>query len=98
MSALFHVHMTVELPPGMDPAQAADFKAREKAIAEELQRSGKWRHLWRVAGAYANASVFDVEGLAELHDILTSLPFFPFMRIAVTPLCRHPPSIREADR
>ena len=27
---------------------------------------------------------------AELHDILNSLPFYPFMEIDVTALCRHP--------
>ena len=33
----------------------------------------------------------------ELHAILTSLPLFPFMTMKVTPLCRHPSSIREDD-
>ena len=40
----------------------------------------------------------DVSGPQELHDILSSLPLFPFMGIQVTPLCRHPSSIREDDR
>lgn len=94
---LFHVTMTVKLPADIDPATAAEIKAREKAIAAALQKSGKWRHLWRVAGAYANVSIFDVESNAELHDILTGLPLFPFMEISVTPLCRHPSSIRDGD-
>jgi len=33
-----------------------------------------------------------------LHDILSTLPLFPFMRISVTPLCRHPSSIRTDDK
>ncbi|MFX9008105.1 muconolactone Delta-isomerase family protein, partial [Acinetobacter baumannii] len=41
---------------------------------------------------------FDVESNEALHDILSTLPLFPFMRISVTPLCRHPSSIREDDR
>jgi muconolactone D-isomerase len=94
---LFHVTMTVKLPHDMDPAAAADLKAREKAIAAEHQEAGRWRHLWRVAGAYANVSVFDVADCAELHDLLTGLPLFPFMEIAVTPLCRHPSSVRDGD-
>ncbi|MCP1368014.1 muconolactone delta-isomerase, partial [Halomonas sp. BBD48] len=56
---LFHVEMTVKLPPDMPAEKAADIKATEKAYAQELQRQGKWRHLWRVAGSYANVSVFD---------------------------------------
>lgn len=95
---LFHVRMDVRLPPDMDAEAAASLKAEEKAFAQDLQRSGKWRHLWRIVGEYANYSVFDVADNAELHDLLSSLPLFPYMQIAVTPLCRHPSSIRDDDR
>jgi len=95
---LFQVEMTVKLPPEMPAEQAAEIKAREKAYAQELQRAGKWRHLWRVAGSYANVSIFDVEDNAELQELVSHLPLFPYMEIRVTPLCRHPSSIREDDR
>jgi muconolactone D-isomerase len=90
--------MNVNLPPAMPAQQAADLKLREKELAQELQRSGKWRHLWRIAGQYANYSVFDVESVEELHALLMSLPLFPYMAIEVAPLCRHPSSIRDDDR
>jgi muconolactone D-isomerase len=94
---LFHVRMDVHLPPDM-PADTADaIKSREKAYSQDLQRSGKWRHIWRIAGEYANYSIFDVESNAELHDILIALPLFPYMKISVTPLCRHPSSVRDGD-
>ena len=95
---LFKVSMTVRLPHTMPRAEADELKAREKALAQELQRSGKWRHLWRVAGQYANVSIFDVAGNTELHDLLLSLPLFPYMEIEVEALCRHPSSIRDDDR
>ena len=66
---------------------------RLKARAQQLQRDGKWPHLWRVAGRYANISVFDVTDHDELHSVLSSLPLFPFMKIDVTPLARHPSAI-----
>lgn len=94
---LFHVEMTVKLPPDMPAEQAAEIKSKEKAYAQELQRQGKWRHLWRVAGSYSNVSIFDVEDNAELQDLVGSLPLFPWMAISVKPLCRHPSSIREDD-
>ena len=56
---LFHVKMTVNLPLDMDPALATRLKADEKELAQRLQREGSWRHLWRIAGHYANYSVFD---------------------------------------
>ena len=95
---LFHVHMTVRLPHDMPPDQAAELKAREKALAQRLQREGVWRHLWRIAGHYANVSVFDVPDNAALHDTLMSLPLFPYMDIEVQPMCRHPSSIHQDDR
>jgi muconolactone D-isomerase len=95
---LFHVQMTVRLPHDMLPADADRLKAREKEIAQELQRAGVWRHLWRIAGRYANVSIFDVADNATLHDTLMTLPLFPFMDIEVTPLCRHASSVRDDDR
>jgi muconolactone D-isomerase len=95
---LFQVEMDVQIPPGIDPDVVVHLKETERRRAQDLQRSGQWRHLWRVAGRYANVSIFDVESNQALHDILSALPLFPFMRVTVTPLCRHPSSIHEDDR
>lgn len=90
---LYHVRMDVRPPHGIDPALFDRLKAEEKARAEELQRAGTWVHLWRIAGQYSNISVFDVADHDELHAILSALPLFPFMRIEVMPLARHPSAI-----
>ena len=95
---LFHVRMDVSLPRSMPLDEATKLKQDEKDLAQRLQREGKWRHLWRIAGQYANVSIFDVGSVDELHALLTSLPLFPYMRIEVMPLCRHPSSVREDDR
>ena len=95
---LFHVRMTVKLPVDMPAEQAARLKADEKELAQRLQREGTWRHLWRIAGLYANFSVFDVPDNQALHDTLMQLPLYPYMDIEVTPLCRHPSSVHEDDR
>ncbi|MEP9352560.1 muconolactone Delta-isomerase [Xanthobacter sp. KR7-65] len=90
---LFHVEMTVKIPHDL-PAEKADaIKAAEKAYAQDLMRQGKWVHIWRVAGRYANVSIFDVESVDELHALLSALPLFPFMDIVVTPLARHPSAL-----
>lgn len=90
---LFLVHMEVALPPDMPAAEADELKARERDVAEGLQRDGRWRHLWRIAGRYANASVFDVADADELHELLSGLPLFGYMDITVTALARHPSAI-----
>jgi muconolactone D-isomerase len=95
---LFHVGITVRIPPNADPDKINQLGAQEHERAKELQLQGKWVHLWRVAGKYANVSVFDVENADELHEILNSLPLYPFMEIEVTALCRHPGSLEPALR
>ena len=95
---LFKVEMIVKIPHSLPGDTVAEIKAKEKAYSQQLQQSGKWRHLWRVAGSYANVSIFDVKDNAELQDLISQLPLFPYMDISVSPLCRHPSSIHEDDR
>lgn len=90
---LFHVRMDVAIPHDLDPVERDRLIATERARAQELQRAGTWVHLWRIAGQYSNISVFDVGDADELHDILWNLPLFPFMRVEVTPLARHPSAL-----
>ncbi|ATO20177.1 muconolactone delta-isomerase [Acinetobacter sp. LoGeW2-3] len=94
---LFHVRMDVNIPRDLPEAQVNEIKAVEKAYSQELQRQGKWRHIWRVTGQYSNISIFDVESNEELHNLLQGLPLYPFMKIEVMALNRHPSSIRDDD-
>jgi muconolactone D-isomerase len=95
---LFQVRMDVNIPSTLPAADAEAVKIKEKAYSQALQEGGKWRHIWRIAGQYANISVFDVDSIEELHTLLTGLPLFPFMQIEVLPLLRHPSSIRHNDQ
>jgi muconolactone D-isomerase len=92
---LFHVFITVRVPYDADTEQVKRLAELEHERAKTLQEQGKWLHLWRVAGKFANVSIFDVESPAELHEILNSLPLYPFMEVEVTALCQHPGSISQ---
>jgi muconolactone D-isomerase len=93
---LFHVGITLRIPLGADADEIKKLSAQEHERAKELQMQHKWLHLWRVAGKYANISVFDVDSPAELHEILNSLPLYPFMEVEVIALCRHPGALEPA--
>ncbi|HBI6861102.1 muconolactone Delta-isomerase [Enterobacter pasteurii] len=95
---LFKVEMTVNIPASLPQVQADEIKAKEKAYSQRLQREGKWLHIWRVVGQYANVSIFDVTDNEELHALLTALPLYPYMAISVQPLCGHPSSIDNDKR
>lgn len=90
---LYMVHMQVTIPNTLAKEEADRLKAEEKAYSQKLQQEGTWRHLWRVAGQYANYSVFDVPSNDALHNTLMSLPLYPYMAITVTPLAQHPSAI-----
>jgi muconolactone D-isomerase len=93
---IFQVEINLVIPDTADRDMVRSLSQEESARARDLQRAGKWKHLWRVVGKWSNLSIFDVESAEELHEILTSLPLYRFMTITVTPLCRHPASIEEA--
>jgi muconolactone D-isomerase len=90
---LFMAEMEVQLPHEMPKDVADDLRARERDRAHELQRAGKMRHIWRVAGRYANVSIWDADSVDELHDALSSLPLFPYLDIEVTALATHPSAL-----
>ena len=90
---LFQVRMDVDIPRDLDPAEREDVVARERAYSQELQRGGEWPHIWRIVGLYSNISIFDVASNSRLHEILSNLPLFPYMRIEVTALTEHPSAI-----
>ncbi|EHU2952580.1 muconolactone Delta-isomerase [Acinetobacter baumannii] len=94
---LFYVRKDVILPSHLTEQEIEDIKARERAYSQEIQRQGKCRHLWRITGQYANISIFDVESNEELHNLLQGLPLYPYMKIEVIALNRHPSSVREGD-
>jgi muconolactone D-isomerase len=85
--------MDVRLPHDLDPEARAEIVARERAYSQDLQRAGKWPHIWRIVGEYSNYSIFEVESGDELHRILSGLPLFAYMDIDVTPLATHPSDI-----
>ena len=90
---LYMLEMTVKIPPGQDEEMFDALKLAEKAYVQRLQREGKWKHIWRVTGRFANVSILDVENHDELHDIVTKMPLWAYLDIKVTPLSKHPTSI-----
>jgi muconolactone D-isomerase len=90
---LYHVKMDVNIPRDIPADTVEAIKIAEKKRATELQEAGKWPHLWRIVGQYSNISILNVASNDELHELLSSLPLFPYMTLQVTPLAKHPSSI-----
>ena len=87
---LFMLRIDVTVPPDMPQADKDALRKRENARAEELIEKGTMVRIWRIVGRVANFSVWQAESLEALHDAVSSLPMFPYMKIDVTPLIDHP--------
>jgi muconolactone D-isomerase len=86
----FLVRIDIELPPDMPLEQSRELADKEGARASELAAEGRLIRLWRVPGRRANVGLWAAADATDLHEALASLPLFPYMRIPVDALARHP--------
>ena len=86
--AEFLVHMEVTHQSSAETW--ADLLNREAERARELAAQGIIRRLWRVPGRRENWGIWTAADVDELHNAISSLPLFPFMKVTVHPLAKHP--------
>jgi len=85
----FLARVEQDIPPDIDPERLAAVKAAEAVRGRELVEAGKLVRIWRIPGRRAVYGLYEVEGPDELHDILASMPLYPWMDIEVTALGTH---------
>lgn len=85
----FLVRIEQDIPPDIDPDRLASVKAAEAQRGAQLVAEGKLQRIWRIPGRRAVYGLYEVEGPDELHDLLSSLPLFPWMDMEVTALGSH---------
>lgn len=87
---LFMLQIDVSIPAEMPQAEKDDLRTRENARAAELIEQGVMVRIWRVVGRVANFSLWRADSLEQLHEVVMSMPMFPYMKVEVTPLINHP--------
>jgi len=87
---LFLLRIDVSIPADMPQAEKDKLRERENARAAELIAEGTMQGIWRIVGRIANHSLWKADTLEILHDKVSSMPMFPYMKIDVTPLINHP--------
>jgi muconolactone D-isomerase len=84
------VHVEIRLPPET-PADLVTQRRREEAErAAELTAAGHLLRLWRIPGQWANWGLWSAPEATTLHEVLSSLPLYPWATIEVHPLAEHP--------
>lgn len=86
----FLVQVRVSLPPEMDAEQRAQLLAAELERGRELVAAGHIDGIWRVPGALRNVAIWSARDATELHELIASLPLFPWFAAEVTALATHP--------
>jgi len=86
----FLVHVVINVPHEMPAKERADLRNSEQRRAAELRTSGDLIRIWRDPGRQANWSLYKVRDATTLHEVLSSLPLWPWMDIEVHTLAIHP--------
>ncbi len=86
----FLVRTTLTQPLPADAEDRRTLLEEERAVGRRLLASGSIRQIWRIPGQQANIAVMAAEDATELHELITSLPLFPYTAIVVEALADHP--------
>lgn len=86
----FLVRIDVRLPRDLDGDERERLLGRELERGRELRASGVIVEIWRVPGRISNVGVWEAVDATELHDLIASLPLFPYFEAEVTALALHP--------
>jgi muconolactone D-isomerase len=86
----FLVQIDVRLPASLSAAERDRLLAAELERGRELVSAGAIRGIWRIPGGLRNVGIWEAADATELHELLASLPLFPWLTAEVTPLAEHP--------
>jgi muconolactone delta-isomerase len=93
----FLVRIEIQLDESLSVEQRKALYAAEAERARALAEAGHLVRLWRLPGRRANWGLWRAADATELHEVLTSLPLWPYMDVDVNPLARHPNDPLGAD-
>jgi muconolactone D-isomerase len=74
----------------IDAEEIRRLRAGERERAMELRAAGHLKRLWRVPGRNATVGLYEASDATELHDLLVSLPMWPYTDVHVEALAQHP--------
>ena len=87
---LFLIQIETSVPAETSAEVKEELRQGELRRAMELIAAGKLRRIWRVVGSVASCSIWEAESFEELHTLVQSLPYYPYMKLSVTPIIQHP--------
>lgn len=86
----FLVRATTSFPPDLPAQDLRDLRAQERTLAMAMRADGILKRLWRLPGKQGTLGLYETKDATHLHDVLTSLPLFPYLTVEVEALATHP--------
>jgi muconolactone D-isomerase len=86
----FLVQIDVKLPPTMPAGERAQLLEAEHEHGRRLLAAGSIASIWRIPGGLRNVGIWEARDATELHDLISSLPLFPWLTAEATALAEHP--------
>jgi muconolactone D-isomerase len=88
--AEFLVYGVTSVPEGVDAKRLEQLSSGERTRAMELRDKGHLKRLWRIPGKWGTVGLYEATDATELHELLSSLPMWPYTDMRVEPLAQHP--------
>lgn len=86
----FLTTFTLSIPEDIPSKTVEDLEAREAERARELGESGHLLRLWALPGESRALGLWEARDVAEMDEILESLPLAGWLMVETTPLSPHP--------
>jgi muconolactone D-isomerase len=86
----FMVLIKNTFPPDGGKELLATLAKAESARASVLANEGVIKKIWRRTGQKSNVGIWVASDATQLHEAISSLPFFPWLEIEIWPLAEHP--------
>jgi muconolactone D-isomerase len=91
---LYLAESHVNPPADIAPEEWQRLAKAESDHGIQARRDGTLVNIYRIAGEYAAFSLWEARDNDHLHELISSLPMFPYATFKITPLATHPSTIR----
>jgi muconolactone D-isomerase len=85
----FLVRIDIDIPLDTPSERRQALQNAETERARALMAEGVIVRIWRLPGRTANVGVWAAPDATALHDVLTSMPLFPYFTVEVEALAVH---------
>lgn len=86
----FLVQIAITLPSDARAEERERLVRSEYERGRELMAAGILSRIWRVPGTANNVGIWSAPDATALHELISSLPMYPYMDVQVRPLSTHP--------